>query len=212
MNLLKVPTSRLIFAATLGVLSLGGASDVAAFEFFSSRASKSSCQAVSTCDCQQCDCAGQPGKENLFKRSLHALMGQLHALLPSRAGCDETPCDDACDAMMLEELLEMQASLEADPASSQPSSSDKVGNGLGATTQPTSGTGAVVIVAPLGGAAAARDVNTEPPVSDQLEPRERSLEKFPGGRIRFSSPHITVPALTEQSEATVIPLPIRNDK
>ena len=105
MNLLKVRTSRLVFAATLGVLSLGGASDVAAFEFFSSRASKSSCQAVSTCDCQQCDCAGQPGKENLFKRSLHAIMGQLHALLPSRAGRDDSACVVAFEAMMLEELL-----------------------------------------------------------------------------------------------------------
>lgn len=210
MNLLKVCTSRLIFAAMLGLLTLGAASDVAAFEFFSWRAENASCQAVSKCDCHQCDCAGQPAKENLFKRSMHALMGHLHALLPSRAGCDEIPCDDACDAMMLEELMEMQDSLESDPASSQPSSSDKVENAKAASTQPASGTGAVVIVAPLG-AAAARDVNTEPPVSDQIEPRERSLEEFPGGRIRFSSPHITVPATAERSESIAIPLPIRTD-
>ena len=124
MNLLKVCTSRLIFAALLGVLTLGAASDVAAFDFFSSRADNVSRQAVLKCESHQCDCTGQLGKENLFKRSMHALMGHLHALLPSRAGCDEIPCDDACDAMMLEELMEMQDSLESDPASSQPSSSD----------------------------------------------------------------------------------------
>ena len=123
MNLLKVCTSRLVFTAVLGVLTVGGTSQVAAFEFFSLRASNASCQAVSQCDCQHCDCAGHSGKENLFKRSMHALMGHLHALLPSRAGCDELPCDDACDAMMLDELMEMQDSLESDPASSQPSSS-----------------------------------------------------------------------------------------
>lgn len=205
MNLLKVCTRRLVFVATIGILSMGGVSDATASDLFSFRGGNDCCQAAQKCECQQCDCAGHGGKGNLFKRSMDALMGHLHALLPSKSGCDDTPCDDACDSMMLEELIEMQDSIEADPASSQPSSSDRVDN-----VQTISGTGRIVIVAPLGGAAG-RATIANPPVSDQVEPSDRPLEDLSRSRIPVSSPRLAVPRSMDQSEAIVIPSPIRND-
>ena len=99
----------------------------------------------------------------------------------------------------------MQDSIEADPASSQPSSSDRVDN-----VQTISGTGRIVIVAPIGGAAG-RATIANPPVSDQVKPSDRPLEELSRSRIPVSSPRLAVPRSTDQSEAIVIPSPIRND-
>ena len=59
-------------------------------------------------------CAGSTDANFTEEQEIYPSLSQQH----------EVPCDDACDAMMLEELMEMQDSLESDPASSQPSSSD----------------------------------------------------------------------------------------
>ena len=217
MNLLKVCTCRLFFTAMLGIFSLGGVSDVAAIEIFSPRSSNDCCQATQQCDCQQCDCSDDAAKDNLFKQSMRVLMGRLHSLLSSKAGCDETPCDDACDAMMLEELIEIQNSAEVDSDAPVPSHSDQID--VHQTNKPPQATRLlpVVILSPLDGVTAAA-MDAKPLVSDRLEPSDRRLEPsdrrledLPRGRVRAVSPRVSVPVPFEQSKATVIPPPIRTE-
>lgn len=218
MNPLKVCTCRLFFAVMLGLLSLGGANGATAFELFSLRASDDCCQVAQQSDSQQCDCAGHLRKDNLFKRSMRSLIGHLHALLPSRKACDEISCDDACDAMMLEDLIEMREAGES--AAGYPSTSslqmnaktrmrdDLESSGEVDDAQLTSGTGPI-IVAPIG--AAGRAANAKPLFSNQLEPNERPLEDLSRSRVRISSPRITTPAAKEGSKSINIPSPIRSD-
>ena len=210
MNLLKVCTCRLFFTAMLGIFSLGGVSDVAAIEIFSPRSSNDCCHATQKCGYQQCDCSDGGAKENLFMRSMRVLTGRLHSWLPSKAGCDETPCDDACDAMMLEELIEIQNSAEGDSDAPVPSHSDQID--VNQTNKPPQATRLlpVVILSPLDGVTAAA-LDAKPLVSDRLEPSDRQLEDLPRGRLRAVSPEISVPVPFEQSKATVIPPPIRTE-
>jgi hypothetical protein len=216
MNPLKVCTCRLVFAVMLGLLSLGGANESTAFELFSLRGSDDCCQVAQHCDCQSCDSAGHVRKDNLFKRSMHSLIGQLHSLLPSRKACDEISCDDACDAMMLEELIEMREAVEAaevspstSPSSINTKTRDDSLSNEEADSMPQKSSAGPVIVAPIG--ATGRAGNPKPLFSNQLEPNERPLEDLSRGRGRIFSPRITTPALTDGSKSTTIPSPIRND-
>ncbi|MDC0288232.1 hypothetical protein OAL01_02185 [Rubripirellula sp.] len=149
---------------------------------------------------------------------MRSLIGHLHALLPSRKACDEISCDDACDAMMLEDLIEMREAGES--AAGYPSTSslqmnaktrmrdDLESSGEVDDAQLTSGTGPI-IVAPIG--AAGRAANAKPLFSNQLEPNERPLEDLSRSRVRISSPRITTPAAKEGSKSINIPSPIRSD-
>ena len=56
---------------------------------------------------------GHVRKDNVVMRSMYSLIEHLHALLPSYQACDEISCDDACDAMMMEKLIEMRETREA---------------------------------------------------------------------------------------------------
>jgi hypothetical protein len=218
MNPLKVCTCRLVFAVMLGLLALGPANKAAAFELFSQGGSDDCYQVAQQCDCQKCDSVGHVRKDNLFKRSMHSLIGHLHALLPSRKACDEISCDGACDAMVLEDLIEMRGAVEAAIISPSTSSSSKntktgtrddlVSRGEVDNARQTSGP-EPVIVAPIG--ATGRAGNPKPLFSNQLEPNERPLEDLSRGRVRGASPRITTPAPTAGSKSTIIPSPIRND-
>ena len=218
MNPLKVCTCRVAFAAMLGLLSVGEAKDAAAFQLFSSGDSGDCCQVARQCDCQQRDCAGPVWKDNLLTRSAHALVGHLHALLPSRNACDEVSCDDACDSMMLEELIEMREAAEAAAVSPSPSSSkssaksgtavavlgsDEVNDAL-----QDSGTWPVTVV-PI--RAVGRASNAKLIVPHQLGPNENALEGLSRDGLQISSPGITNPAPTGGSKSTIIPAPIRHD-
>ena len=222
MNPLKVCTCRLVFAVMLGLLSLGGANKAAAFELFSLGGSDDCCQVAQQCDCQKCDRVGNVRKDNLFKRSMLSLIGHLHALLPSQKACDEISCDDACDSMRLDDLIQMREAVEAatvspstsfSPINTKIEANDVVSSDELANARQKHGPGPV-IVAPIG--AAGRAGNPKPLFSNQLEPNERPLEDLSRGRVRTSSPRITNPRVTNPaptagSKSTTIPSPIRND-
>ncbi len=222
MNPLKVCTCRLVFAVLIGLLSLGGANKVAAFELFSLGGSDDCCQVAQQCDCQKCDRVGYVRKDNLFKRSMHSLIGHLQALLPSRKACDQISCDDACDSMMLDDLIEMREAVEAASVSPITSSSpinakietyDVVSSDELDKARQKHGSGPVT-VAPIG--AAGRTGNPKPLFSNRLEPNELPLEDLSRGRVQISKPRITKPLFTKPaptagSKSFTIPSPIRND-
>ncbi len=94
----------------LGLWAANAAGTAAAtFGLFSSGDNGGCRQGDHQSDCQQYHCVEHLRKDNIFKRSMHSLMGHL----PSLKGCDEICCDKVCDALMLEALIEMREAFES---------------------------------------------------------------------------------------------------
>lgn len=130
--------------------------------------------------------------------------------MPFKAACDEVSCDDGCDAMMLDELMELQDAIESDASSSSSPSIDADGEDQAAEGQKSLELDTAVIVAPLGDADAARKGNTKPPVADQLQALGPNPQDSESIRSRILNSSIQLSNTAEGKRATVIPLPIRN--
>ena len=209
MNLPRVFSSSLVIFALVCGFGLQTEGKAEAMDWFSLRTVNHTSHAISNCTCEKCACAGKPDG-NLFKRSMNSLMRHLNSMMPFKAGCDEVSCDDGCDAMMLDELMELQDAIESDASSSLSPSIDADGENQAAEGQKSLELDTAVIVAPLGDADAARKGNTKPPVADQLQPLEPNPQDSESIRSRILNSSIQLSNTAEGKRATVIPLPIRN--
>ncbi len=180
------------------VLCLAFAGEVTAVEFSPPCECRSCRVAVQSCQCQQCDCGGRTEEDNFIHKGMRFFIGKFQAMMPSKSGCDETPCDDACDAMMIEELMEIRDAEDSD----QPlSASDNLTNEL-----------RQINVDFLSEATGTQAIKVRQKFLDAVEPSDRPSEDLPRGRLRLSTLGTAVPVPAEQSKATLIPTPIRDAK
>ena len=184
----KVPARYLLALIMSGVLCWVVAGKVPAAEL--------SRVATPNCQCQSCDCSGRTGKDNFFLKGMRFFIGHFQGLLPSKSVCDETSCDDACDAMMIEELIELQDAGDFDQSSS---ASDNSTNEL-----------RQIKVDSLSGSTDIQPINVRQTLPDAGEPSDRPSEDLPRGRLRLPTPRIPDPVPVEQSKTNLIPTPIRN--
>lgn len=195
----KVSARHLIALIVTSSLCLGvAAGKVPAAELLGFGDCRSCRGATSDCQCQKCNCDGRTGKDNVFQKGMRFFIGHFQAMLPSKTSCDETPCDDACDAMMIEELMELRDAGDSDPP---PSASDSLTNEL-----------RQINVDSLSETTGTQVIKVRQKFPDAVEPSDHLLEDIPRGRLRLSTPRTTVPVPAAPAKTTLIPNPIRNAK
>lgn len=108
-------TSRTVRSRFLACVAVGGISLAAAGNTFAADCGCGSSYNINpptapniTCPCQ---CACGPKKPNCLTKALDALASGVDKLLhKDRCGCDESVCDDGCDAAMIQDLMSVPAS------------------------------------------------------------------------------------------------------
>ena len=199
----RVPVRSLLVA---GVLCLSVAGKVPAGELSGFGHDCCSRVVMPNCQCQNCDCSRRTGKDNVFLKGMRFVIGHFQAMLPSKSVCDESHCDDACDAMMIQELMEIPDAGDLDQT---PSASDDPTNGLRQIKVDSIKVDSIKVDS-LSGSNGIQPSHVKHVLPDAGEPSDRPSENLPRGSVRLSIPRITDAVSSEQSGTNLIPAPIRD--